>query len=76
LSHGVLGGRRDNRTMSTSFGKVSLRSRFLPLWAGLDGPLAFIVFCLACAGMLVMYSSGYDFGSRFSDHARKFHRSA
>jgi rod shape determining protein RodA len=56
--------------MSTSFGKVSLRSRFLPLWAGLDGPLAFIVFCLASAGMLVMYSSGYDFGSRFSDPAR------
>jgi rod shape determining protein RodA len=56
--------------MSASFGKVSLRSRFMPLWAGLDGPLAFIVFCLACAGMLVMYSSGYDFGSRFSDHAR------
>ena len=56
--------------MSTSFGKVSLRSRFMPLWAGLDGPLAFIVFCLASAGMLVMYSSGYDFGSRFSDHAR------
>jgi len=42
----------------------------MPLWAGLDGPLAFIVFCLACAGMLVMYSSGYDFGGRFSDHAR------
>ena len=63
-------GRRDNQAMSTSFGKVSLRSRFMPLWAGLDGPLAFIVFCLASAGMLVMYSSGYDFGSRFSDHAR------
>ena len=70
MSHGVLQGRRDNRAMSTSFGKVSLRSRFMPLWAGLDGPLAIIVFCLASAGMLVMYSSGYDFGSRFSDHAR------
>ena len=70
MSHGVLQGRRDNQAMSTSFGKVSLRSRFMPLWAGLDGPLAFIVFCLASAGMLVMYSSGYDFGSRFSDHAR------
>ncbi len=70
MSHGVLQGRRDNEAMSTSFGKVSLRSRFMPLWAGLDGPLAFIVFCLASAGMLVMYSSGYDFGNRFSDHAR------
>jgi len=70
LSHGGLQGQRDNRGMSTSFGKVPLRNRLMPLWTGLDGPLAFIVFCLASAGMLVMYSSGYDFGSRFSDHAR------
>jgi len=32
--------------------------------------LALIVLFLACAGLLVMYSSGYDYGSRFSDHAR------
>ena len=56
--------------MPTAFGKVSLRNRFLPLWAGMDGALAFIIFCLACAGLLVMYSSGYDHGSRFGDHAR------
>jgi rod shape determining protein RodA len=36
----------------------------------MDGPLAFIVFTLACAGLVVMYSSGFDYGSRFSDHAR------
>ena len=70
LSHGASGGARDNRTMPTAFGKVSLRNRFLPLWAGMDGALAFIIFCLACAGLLVMYSSGYDHGSRFGDHAR------
>ena len=25
---------------------------------------------LACAGLLTMYSSGYDHGTRFEDHAR------
>jgi rod shape determining protein RodA len=56
--------------MATPFGKISLRSRLAPWWVGLDGPLAFIVFTLACAGLLVMYSSGYDHGTRFADHAR------
>jgi rod shape determining protein RodA len=37
---------------------------------GFDGPLAFAVFLLACAGMLIMYSSGFDHGTRFVDHAR------
>ena len=43
----------------------------LQLWLdGFDGPLAFAVFLLACAGLLIMYSSGYDHGTRFADHAR------
>ena len=37
---------------------------------GFDGPLAFAVFLLACAGLLTMYSSGYDHGTRFIDHGR------
>ncbi len=56
--------------MAVPFGKITLRSRLAPWWVGLDGPLAFIVFTLACAGLLVMYSSGYDHGTRFADHAR------
>jgi rod shape determining protein RodA len=32
--------------------------------------LAFAVFLLACAGMLTMYSSGFDQGTRFEDHGR------
>ena len=32
--------------------------------------LAFAVFLLACAGLLIMYSSGYDHGTRFADHGR------
>jgi rod shape determining protein RodA len=50
--------------------KNSLWRRFLHLVDGLDGPLAFAVFVLACAGLTVMYSSGYDHGTRFVDHAR------
>ncbi|MEY4737568.1 MAG: hypothetical protein RL302_1887 [Pseudomonadota bacterium] len=56
--------------MAHSFGKVSLRQRIAPWFAGFDGPLAFAVFLLACAGLLTMYSSGFDHGTRFEDHAR------
>lgn len=56
--------------MATSFGKIPLRHRIAPWVAGFDGPLAFAVFMLACAGLLIMYSSGYDHGTRFQDHAR------
>ena len=58
------------RVMSAVFEKPSLTQRLMPLLQGFDGPLAFAVFLLACAGLLTMYSSGYDHGSRFVDHAR------
>ena len=48
----------------------SLWRRFLHLLDGFDGPLAFAVFLLACAGLTIMYSSGFDHGTRFVDHAR------
>ena len=50
--------------------KLPLRKRLWTLVEGFDGPLAFVVFLLACAGLTVMYSSGYDHGTRFVDHAR------
>ena len=50
--------------------KNSLWRRFLHLVEGFDGPLAFAVFLLACAGLTVMYSSGFDHGTRFADHGR------
>jgi rod shape determining protein RodA len=56
--------------MSAVFDKPSLYQRTLPLLQGFDGLLAFAVFLLACAGLLIMYSSGYDHGSRFVDHGR------
>ena len=56
--------------MAQQFGSISLRRRVAPWFAGFDGPLAFAVFMLACAGMLTMYSVGFDHGTRFEDHAR------
>ena len=56
--------------MSIVIEKPSWWSRFLYLFEGFDGPLAFAVFVLACAGLLIMYSSGFDHGTRFVDHGR------
>ena len=56
--------------MAAVFDKPSLRQRLVPVLQGFDGPLAFAVFLLACAGLLIMYSSGFDHGTRFYDHAR------
>jgi rod shape determining protein RodA len=56
--------------MSAVFDKPSLLQRAKPMFQGFDGPLAFAVFLLACAGLLTMYSSGYDHGTRFMDHGR------
>src|SRR3569833_213376 len=56
--------------MSAVFDKPSYVQRLAPMLHGFDGPLAFAVFLLACAGLLTMYSSGYDHGVRFYDHAR------
>jgi rod shape determining protein RodA len=44
--------------------------RILPFFQGFDGPLSLAVLLLALAGMLIMYSSGYDHGTRFIDHGR------
>ncbi|MDO9399841.1 MAG: rod shape-determining protein RodA [Polaromonas sp.] len=56
--------------MSAVFDKPSFFQRVGPMVQGFDGPLAFAVFLLAGAGLLIMYSSGYDHGSRFIDHGR------
>jgi rod shape determining protein RodA len=60
----------DNSGMAAVFDKPSVRQRLSPMLQGFDGPLAFAVFLLACAGLLTMYSSGFDHGSRFMDHGR------
>jgi rod shape determining protein RodA len=56
--------------MSAIFDKPPLWQRAAPMLQGFDGPLAFAVFLLACGGLLTMYSSGFDHGTRFADHAR------
>ncbi len=56
--------------MSSVFDRPSVLQRVSPWFSGFDGPLAFAVFMLVCAGLLTMFSSGYDHGTRFEDHAR------
>jgi len=56
--------------MAVVFEKPSLRTRLLPWFSGFDIPLFAMVLVLAAAGLLTMYSSGYDHGTRFADHGR------
>ena len=56
--------------MSLVIQKPALWQRLLFWLRGFDGPLAFAVFMLACAGLITMYSSGYANGERFLDHGR------
>ena len=56
--------------MAAVFDKPSLWRRILPLFTGFDAPLLIAVLALAGAGLLTMYSSGFDHGTRFEDHGR------
>ena len=47
-----------------------VRARVGHWFAGFDGPLLVAVLLLVAAGMLTMYSVGYDSGTRFMDHGR------
>ena len=44
--------------------------RVRPVFTGFDAPLAVAVALLAAAGLVTMYSAGFDHGTRFSGHAR------
>ncbi|MBK7050293.1 MAG: rod shape-determining protein RodA [Rhodoferax sp.] len=56
--------------MAHKFGKTLFWQRIAPWFRGFDGPLAFAIFLLASAGMMTMYSAGFDHGTRFEDHGR------
>src|SRR5438552_11144738 len=56
--------------MSAVFDRPSLLQRRQPAFTGFDGPLLFAVMLLGAAGLLTMYSAGFDHGTRFVDHAR------
>lgn len=56
--------------MKSAFTKPSLLQRILPVFSGFDGPLLAALLMLSIAGLVTMYSVGFDHGTRFVDHAR------
>ena len=56
--------------MNVAFERPSLWQRAKPIFLGFDGWLALAVLLLCGAGLLIMYSAGFDHGSRFVDHGR------
>ncbi|MFO1218519.1 MAG: rod shape-determining protein RodA [Burkholderiaceae bacterium] len=56
--------------MSAVFERPTLWQRLRPLLGGFDGMLATVALVLAAAGLLTMYSAGFDHGTRFVDHGR------
>ena len=56
--------------MSAVFEQPSLWRRVRPVWSGFDLPLVLAVLLLAGAGLVTMYSAGFDHGTRFVDHGR------
>jgi rod shape determining protein RodA len=56
--------------MSSIFDKPSLLQRLKPVFTGFDGPLIVAMLLLGAAGLVTMYSAGFDHGTRFVDHGR------
>ncbi len=57
-------------TKGSVFQKPTLAQRIWRWFEGFDGPLALAVMLLVGLGLLVMYSAGFDHGTRFVDHGR------
>ena len=56
--------------MSSVFDKPSAWQRIKPVFTGFDAPLLVAMLLLGAAGLLTMYSAGFDAGTRFVDHGR------
>jgi len=56
--------------VSSVFDKPSAWQRIKPAFTGFDGPLLVAMLLLGAAGLLTMYSAGFDAGTRFVDHGR------
>ncbi|OGB14006.1 MAG: rod shape-determining protein RodA [Burkholderiales bacterium RIFCSPLOWO2_12_67_14] len=56
--------------MAATFDKPTLLQRIAPIFQGFDGPLALAVLLMAAAGLVTMYSVGFDHGTRFANHGR------
>ena len=55
---------------NVAFERPSIWQRIVPVFTGFDGPLSLAILLLAAAGMVTMYSAGFDSGTRFVDHGR------
>ncbi|UCH19060.1 MAG: rod shape-determining protein RodA [Burkholderiales bacterium] len=56
--------------MSAIFEQPTLWQRARPLLFGYDAMLVLAILLLAAAGLVTMYSAGFDHGTRFVDHGR------
>ena len=56
--------------MNIAFTKPTLWQRVKPVFTGFDAPLCCAVLALAAAGLITMYSAGFDHGTRFAGHGR------
>jgi rod shape determining protein RodA len=56
--------------MNAILDRPSWWQRVKPVFLGFDGPLTLAILLLAGAGLLTMYSAGFDHGTRFVDHGR------
>ena len=56
--------------MNAVFEQASWPRRAARVFAGFDGPLFLAIGLLAVIGLVVMYSAGFDSGTRFADHGR------
>ena len=56
--------------MSAVFDQPTLWQRVRPMFGGFDATLGLVAALLAVAGLITMYSVGFDHGTRFVDHAR------
>jgi rod shape determining protein RodA len=56
--------------MSIALESPSLWQRLRPALTGFDGPLISAVLMLALSGLVIMYSAGFDHGTRFVGHGR------
>jgi rod shape determining protein RodA len=56
--------------MNAVFEQPSWPRRAARVFTGFDGPLFLAIGLLAAIGLVVMYSAGFDSGTRFADHGR------
>ena len=56
--------------MNAVFERPSPWRRIRPVFSGFDGPLLVAMLLLGTAGLVTMYSAGFDSGTRFADHGR------